>query len=113
MVLRGLLYQLTGDEEVAATRIEIDPTGFQTFMKVVDDDVPLLSQGSSTSTGSELPVPARRHGPEDAPDEPQPHPRREIDDEEFAFCLEELGLDPWVRELQWQPSAREPAPGFS
>ena len=43
MVLRGLLYQLTGDEAVAATEIEIDPTGFQTSMKVThDDDVALL-----------------------------------------------------------------------
>ncbi len=43
MVLRGLLYQLTGDEEVAATAIAIDPTGFQTAMKVDgDDDVALL-----------------------------------------------------------------------
>ena len=43
MVLRGLLYQLTGDEEVAATRSTVDPTGLQTAMMVADeDDVALL-----------------------------------------------------------------------
>ena len=43
MVLRGLLYQLTGDEEVAATHIDIDPAGFQTGMMVDrDEDVALL-----------------------------------------------------------------------
>src|SRR4051812_45033522 len=43
MVLRGLLYQLTGDEQVAATGITIDPTGFQTAMMVAShEDVALL-----------------------------------------------------------------------
>ena len=43
MVLRGLLFQLTGDEEVAATRSTVDPTGLQTAMMVADEaDVAML-----------------------------------------------------------------------
>src|SRR5262249_29466546 len=43
MVLRGLLHQLTGDPEVAATRVAVDPAGFQTFMMVADEaDVAML-----------------------------------------------------------------------
>src|SRR4051795_4051406 len=43
MVLRGLLYQLTGDEEVAATRCIVDPRGLQTAMMVAEEaDVAML-----------------------------------------------------------------------
>jgi 4-hydroxyacetophenone monooxygenase len=110
MVLRGLLYQLTGDEEVAATAIEIDPTGFQTFMKVVADDVALLRRkavefldGYRRSGAGPLGI-----GPEERlPVSLSLTLGEEIDDEEFEFCLEELGLDPWVRSLEW----RRPPPG--
>src|SRR5215471_10648072 len=105
MVLRGLLYQLTGDDEVAATRIEIDPTGFQTFMKVVDDDVALLRRraiefldGYRSAGAGSLDI-----GPEERlPLSLQLTLGEEINQEEFEFCLEELALDPWVRCLEWQ-----------
>ena len=117
MVLRGLLYQLTGDEEVAATGITIDPTGFQTAMMVAsDEDVALLRRKAV-----EFLVRHRDSGAEPigiGPEERLPASLsltlgEEIDDEEFTFCLEELGLDPWVRSLDWrQAAAAGPAPGL-
>jgi 4-hydroxyacetophenone monooxygenase len=106
MVLRGLLYQLTGDEDVAATRITVDPTGFQTAMKVDrDEDVALLRRKAIEFL---LAYRASGAGPLDiGPEGRLPLSLsltlgEEIDDEEFKFCLEELALDPWVRSLDWQ-----------
>jgi 4-hydroxyacetophenone monooxygenase len=118
MVLRGLLYQLTGDEAVAATRIAVDPSGFQTAMMVAQEsDVALLRRAAAAFL--------RAHRDAGAPPldiGPRERLRRslpltlgeELDDTEFAFCLEELALDPWARSLRW----REPPPpqrlqGFS
>jgi 4-hydroxyacetophenone monooxygenase len=110
MVLRGLLYQLTGDEEVAATRIATDPTGFQTAMMVAsDEDVALLRRKAvefleayRAADGGPLAIGA----PERLPRSMSLTLGEEIDDEESEFCLEELALDPWVRSLEW----REPPP---
>ena len=67
MVLRGLLYQLTGDEEVAATRIATDPTGFQTAMMVArDEDVALLRR-----EGGRVPRGLSRRGRRAARDRPR------------------------------------------
>ena len=102
MVLRGLLYQLTGDEEVAATGIAVDPTGFQTAMKVArDEDVALLRRKATEFLDA-----YRASGAEPldiGPEERLPLSLsltlgEEIDDEEFEFCLEELALDPWAAE---------------
>jgi 4-hydroxyacetophenone monooxygenase len=112
MVLRGLLYQLTGDEEVADTRVATDPTGFQTAMMVAsDEDVALLRRKAvefleryRACCAGPLAI-----GPEERlPKSLSLTLGEGIDDEEFAFCLEELALDPWVRSLEWQqpPSQR-------
>ena len=106
MVLRGLLYQLTGDEEVAGTHIEIDPTGFQTAMKVArDEDVALLRRKAieflhryRASGAGRLEIGPRERLPASL----SLTLGEEIDNDEFEFCLEELGLDPWVRSLEWQ-----------
>jgi 4-hydroxyacetophenone monooxygenase len=118
MVLRGLLYQLTGDEEVAATRITVDPRGFQTFMMVADED----DVASLRRKAVEL---LRAHrdaggGPMDIG--PEERLRRsvpltlgeELDDAEFEYCREELALDPWARTLSWsEPPPAERLEGFS
>jgi 4-hydroxyacetophenone monooxygenase len=112
MVLRGLLYQLTGDEEVAATRIRVDPSGFQTGMMVAtEDDVALLRRKAveflehHRDEGAE---PLAIGPAERLPTSLSLTLGEPIDDEEFAFCLEELALDPWVRSLDWRapPPAR-------
>ena len=106
MVLRGLLYQLTGDEEVAATAITVDPRGFQTAMMVArDDDVELLRRKAidfleryRAGGAVELTI-----GPEDRLARSISLALGdEIDDTELEFCLEELALDPWARSLEWQ-----------
>jgi 4-hydroxyacetophenone monooxygenase len=118
MVLRGLLYQLTGDEEVAATRIATDPTGFQTAMMVAsDEDVALLRRKAvefleayRAADGGPLAIGA----PERLPRSMSLTLGEEIDDEESEFCLEELALDPWVRSLEWrEPPPERPLQDFS
>jgi 4-hydroxyacetophenone monooxygenase len=118
MVLRGLLYQLTGDEEVAATPITVDPTGFQTFMMVAAEaDVAMLRRKAV-----ELLLAHRDAGAGPLDIGPEERLRRsvpltlgeELDDAEFEFCREELALDPWVRSLAWsEPPPPERLQGFS
>jgi 4-hydroxyacetophenone monooxygenase len=118
MVLRGLLYQLTGDEEAAATAVTVDPAGFQTFMMVADEaDVALLRRKAADYLRA---LRDAGGGPVDIG--PEERLRRSIpltlgedlDDAEYAYCREELALDPWSRSLQWreQPSP-ERLEGFS
>jgi 4-hydroxyacetophenone monooxygenase len=110
MVLRGLLYQLTGDEEVAATRVMVDPAGFQTFMMVAGEaDVAMLRR---KAVGFLRALRDSGSGPVDIG--PEDRLRRsvpltlgeELDDAEFEYCREELALDPWARTLAWS----EPPP---
>jgi 4-hydroxyacetophenone monooxygenase len=118
MVLRGLLYQLTGDEDVAATRIAVDPTGFQTFMMVAEEsDVAMLRRKAAELLQAHRDAGA---GPLDIG--PEERLRRslpltlgeELDDAEFEFCREELALDPWARSLRWsEPPPPERLQGFS
>jgi 4-hydroxyacetophenone monooxygenase len=118
MVLRGLLYQLTGDEEVAATPITVDPTGFQTFMMVAEEaDVAMLRRKAV-----ELLLAHRDAGAGPLDIGPEERLRRsvpltlgeELDDAELEFCREELALDPWVRSLAWsEPPPPERLQGFS
>lgn len=110
MVLRGLLYQLTGDESVAATRIAVDPSGLQTAMMVADEaDVAMLREKAAAY------LRARRDaggGPVDIG--PRERLRRsiplvlgsELADDELEIWLEELGLDPWVRSVTWPDEER-------
>jgi 4-hydroxyacetophenone monooxygenase len=118
MVLRGLLFQLTGDEEVAATRVDVDPAGFQTFMMVADvDDVALLRRKAveylrSLRDAGGGPVDI---GPEERLRRSVPLTLGEdLDDAEFEYCREELALDPWARTLAWrEPPPPERLEGFS
>jgi 4-hydroxyacetophenone monooxygenase len=118
MVLRGLLYQLTGDDEAAATRITVDPTGFQTFMMVAEEaDVAMLRHKTVDFLRAH-----RDAGAEPLGIGPEERLRRsiplvlgeELDDAEFEYCSEELALDPWARTLAWrEPPPPERLQGFS
>ena len=118
MVLRGLLFQLTGDEEVAATRSTVDPTGLQTAMMVAGEaGVAMLRRKAAAFL--------RAHRDAGAPPleiGPRERLRRsipltlggDIDDAELELWLEELALDPWVRSLTWTDEERpERLDGFS
>lgn len=118
MVLRGLLHQLTGDEEAAATRVAVDPAGFQTFMMVADEgDVALLRRKAAAYLRD-----LRDAGAEPVEIGPEARLRRsvpltlgeDLDDAEYEYCREELALDPWARTLAWgEPPAVERLHAFS
>ena len=118
MVLRGLLYQLTGEEDIRDVPIEVDPSGFQTAMRVAGaEGVAFLRRRAveflcEQRDGGAGPVTI---GPEErlplslslALGEP-------LDDEEVEFCREELALDPWIRSLDWrEPPPQDRLQGFS
>src|SRR5690349_2088638 len=111
MVLRGLLYQLMGDAEAAATRVAVDPAGFQTFMMVAGEaDVALLRRKAAEFLRGLRDAGA---GPVDIG--PEERLRRsiplvlgeELDDAEYEYCREELGLDPWARAPAWRAHGGE------
>jgi 4-hydroxyacetophenone monooxygenase len=104
MVLRGLLYQLTGDEEVARARV--NPVGpAARGLAGGDDDAPLLRRKAAEflkayrdagageiSIGAEDRLPTSLRLASDF----------ELADEDMGLYIEELSLDPWARGLQWQ-----------
>ena len=110
MVLRGLLYQLTGDEEVAAMPSTVDPTGLQTAMMVADPaDVVRLREKAAAFLRAH-----RDAGAPPLPIGPAERLRRsipltlgsEIEDADLELWLEELALDPWARSLTWPEEER-------
>jgi 4-hydroxyacetophenone monooxygenase len=110
MVLRGLLYQLTGDEEVAATRSTVDPRGLQTAMMVADEaDVALLRRKAAAflrahrdAGGGPVDIGSRERLRRSIP----LTLGGDIDDSEFELWLEELALDPWARSLTFSDEER-------
>jgi len=109
MVLRGLLFQLTGDEEVAATRptpqIGIDAA------KLVDPEAIALLRAKAATY-----LKARRDGDDLGPAERLPRSMAltagvdAVPTEDLELWLEEVALDPYVRGIA--PAAAVPQ-GFS
>ena len=112
MVLRGLLYQLTGDPEVAATGVKMVLAGyFDVPAPATDADVALLRRKGAEflkqyrdSGAGDIAV-----GPSDRlPDSLALMLGRTLDGEELRHHVEELALDPSVRSLHWRET---PDPG--
>ncbi|MEE1753849.1 flavin-containing monooxygenase [Streptomyces sp. SP18CS02] len=106
MVLRGLLYQLTGDEEVAATKVRTVPAGVLTMrVPAGDEDVALLRHKAAcflksyrdAGAGGIEPGPAGR-----LPVSLMLAAGQRIPEEDMGLWLEDLALDPWARALDWQ-----------
>ncbi len=111
MALRGLLYQLTGDEELRAVQVDMQVVGvYRELWHVASkDDVALIRAKAAAFLKSyrdagagQLPIgPAERLrdsiglavGPE-------------IPAEELGLWLEELAIDPWARGLDWSAPER-------
>jgi 4-hydroxyacetophenone monooxygenase len=101
--LRGLLYQLTGDEQVARARLNVDSPA--TMLAGGDDDTDLLRRkaveflkayrdagAADISIGAEERLPASLRLAVNF----------ELADEDMGLYLEELALDPWARGLHWK-----------
>ncbi|KQW14878.1 NAD(P)/FAD-dependent oxidoreductase [Streptomyces sp. Root369] len=106
MVLRGLLYQLTGDEEVAATKVKTVSFGaLDTQVPYSDEDIALLQYRAAqflktyrdAGVGDIGPGPAER-----LPVSLMLAAGQEIPEEDMGLWLEDLALNPWARALQWQ-----------
>ena len=101
--LRGLLYQLTGDDEVARARLNADDPA--TALVGGNDDTALLRR-----KGVEFLKAYRDRGAGEisiGPEERLPTSLRlashfELADEDLGLWIEELALDPWARGLQWK-----------
>jgi 4-hydroxyacetophenone monooxygenase len=111
MVLRGLLYQLTGDESIAATEVVSSVHGIHTASGLTSrTDVVLLQ-----SKAAEFLKSYRDQGAEDVPIGPQERLHRslaltageDIADRDMPMWLEDLALQPWTRGLDW-PEHAEP-----
>jgi 4-hydroxyacetophenone monooxygenase len=111
MVLRGLLYQLTGDESISATEAVASPHGFLSPKALANPaDVAMLQ-----SKAAEFLKFYRDQGAGDIPIGSQERLQRslgltageDIPDRDMAMWLEELALHPWTRSLEW-PKRPEP-----
>jgi 4-hydroxyacetophenone monooxygenase len=100
-VLRGLLFQLTGDEEVARAHVADVGRG---MAPAGDDDTALLRRkaveflkayrdtgAAEISIGDEARLPTSL----------QLASNFELADEDMGLYVEELSLDPWARGLEW------------
>lgn len=106
MVLRGLLYQLTGDPDVAATGVKTVLAGyFDVAVPATEADVAVLRR-----KGADFLKAYRDSGA--GPIDIGPSERlaaslglmlgRTMDGEDLRYHVEELALDPAVRSLHWQ-----------
>src|SRR5579859_2878205 len=106
MVLRGLIYQLTGDPEVAATGVRPVAAGFvEGFVAAGEADVALLRSKAADFLKAYRDAGAGPIGVGPRERLPvslglmlgQPLPEAEVD-----LYVEELALDPAARSLRWQ-----------
>ncbi len=110
MALRGLLYQLTGDEEVRAVEVKMQVVGvYRELWHIASkDDIALIRAKAAAflksyrdSGAGELPIgPAER-----LRDSIGLAVGTEIPAEELDLWLEELAIDPWARALEWSSPA--------
>ncbi len=106
MILRGLLYQLTGDETVAATPVKARVLGLVEAMVLADHSDAAVLQ----SKAADLLKSYRDSGAENIPVGPADRLPRSLTlacGEEIAAAdqemwLEQLAVDPWARALVWR-----------
>jgi 4-hydroxyacetophenone monooxygenase len=111
MVLRGLVYQLTGDEEVISTELGSVGAGFFKTMAVVgEQDITLLRKKAAAllkdyrdTGGDEI----DSGPPERLPKSLELACGKELGDDHLAWSIEELGLNPWSRSLEWKNEPSE------
>ncbi|KRB85543.1 monooxygenase [Sphingomonas sp. Root710] len=117
LVLRGLLYQLTGDESLVDVKVDMVDTGFVEVAVATDPaDVEMIRKKAADFLKQ-----YRDDGAGDISAGPQSRLHRslelicgtEIPGNELDLWLEELALDPWARALEWSgPEAPRAASDF-
>lgn len=113
MVLRGLLYQLTGDETLADMTVGMVDAGFfQIAMASDPADVEMVR-----AKAADFLKKYRDDGAGEIPIGPADRLRRSMElvagvtipDCELDLWLEELAIDPWARALEWTDKTPPPA----
>src|SRR3984893_16237661 len=119
MVLRGLLYQLTGDESIAATQSttaairDSGPDGASKDFALVQSKADVSNPSDLAMIQSKAAAFLKSYRDQGAPDIPCGLPERlrrslslvagtDIPASELEMWLEQLALDPWARGLVWQ-----------
>lgn len=106
MVLRGLLYQLTGDPELKAMATKRVKMGrAEIVAPASDDDAAMIRRKAASFLKSYRDAGAGRigYGPEARlPESLALIVGQPIKDEAIDLMVEETALDPWARSLEWQ-----------
>jgi 4-hydroxyacetophenone monooxygenase len=119
MVLRGLLYQLTGDESIAATQAttayvkDSKPDSASKDFALVQSKADISNASEVAMIQSKAAAFLKSYRDQGAPDIPCGPPERlprslslvagsDIPASELEMWLEQLALDPWARGLVWQ-----------
>jgi 4-hydroxyacetophenone monooxygenase len=113
MALRGLLYQLTADQELASLPMSSMPGMFGGDMPAIVDPAAVATLHEKTLAL----LAARRAGTLNSSPQTQEHLREaislglgeDVPDEEVDYLIEELALDPHARGLKWDaaPNSQE------
>ncbi|HXU22512.1 MAG TPA: NAD(P)/FAD-dependent oxidoreductase, partial [Tepidiformaceae bacterium] len=106
MVMRGLLYQLTGDEDLAAVHVTTVQTSVGSDVVAIanaDDVVAIRAKAAALLKAHRD---AGAGGMELGPRERLPRSLaliagKALPEDELELWIEELALDPWVRGLNW------------
>ena len=108
MVLRGLLYQLTGDPELAAIAVKTIHVGRVELKVIADDaDIAMLRRKAVDFLTAYRDAGAGPIGygpPERLPESFGMVIGRPVEGEALDLMIEESALDPWARSLRWQES---------
>jgi 4-hydroxyacetophenone monooxygenase len=117
MVLRGTLYQLTGDEEIANLPTELVTFGYVRCWSMVDEDALATLRAKAVA----FLVSHRDAGVPDLGSGPAERLHRSLEltsgesipDEDTDLWIEQLAIDPWCRSVTINdPVARQRAEGF-
>ena len=118
MVLRGLLYQLTGDESIAATQATTadirhsEPDSASKELALVQSKADVSNPSDVAMIQSKAAAFLKSYRDQGAGDIPYGPPERlprslnlaagtDLPASEFELWLEQLALDPWARGLDW------------
>ena len=118
LVLRGILYQLTGDESLASVSVGSFGAGFVQVAAVTDPaDVEMIRSKAADflksyrdSGAGDIPI-----GPADRlPRSVSMAAGADVPAAELEMWLEELAVDPWARSIEWtEPPAADALQDFS